>query len=51
MIPAVKTPIANGKKAFLGGKSKKFAINEPVHAPVAGRGIATKIYKAKKVAV
>ena len=44
IIPAVTTPKAKGKKAFLGGKSKKFAIKEPVQAPVTGKGIATKIY-------
>ena len=30
-----------GGIAFLGGTSKKFAISEPIHAPVPGSGIAT----------
>ena len=39
--PAVKTPNIIGGIAFFGGKSKKFAIREPTHAPVPGNGIAT----------
>ena len=45
--PAAKTPATIGGIAFLGGKSKKFAINEPTQAPVPGNGIATKINKPK----
>lgn len=40
-MPAHKTPAAITGKAFFIGNFKKFAINEPVHAPVPGSGIAT----------
>ena len=41
IIPAASTPATIGGIAFLGGKFKKFAISEPTHAPVPGKGIAT----------
>ena len=43
IIPAVKTPDIIAGTAFLGGTSRKFAISDPVHAPVPGSGIATNI--------
>ena len=40
-----------GGIAFLGFKSRKFAISEPTQAPVPGSGIATNANKAKLTAV
>ena len=41
IIPAVNTPATITGTAFFGSRSKKFAISEPIHAPVPGTGIAT----------
>ena len=49
IIPATSTPITIGGIAFLGGKSKKFAIKEPTHAPVPGSGMATNRNKPRAV--
>ena len=47
--PAVNTPNTKGNQAFFNGTCKKFAINEPTHAPVPGKGIATNRNKPKAV--
>jgi len=41
IIPAISIPIEIDKKACLNFKPKRTAANEPVQAPVAGKGIAT----------
>ena len=41
ITPAANTPATIGGIAFLGGRSKKFAIKEPTQAPVPGSGTAT----------
>ena len=41
IIPAAITPAIIGGIAFFGGRSKKFAINEPTQAPVPGNGTET----------
>lgn len=50
IIPAVNTPKTIGGIAFLGDRSKKFAISDPVHAPVPGSGTATNRYTPRIVA-
>ena len=46
--PAVITPKTKGGQAFFKGTCKKFAINEPTHAPVPGNGIPTNSINPKK---
>ena len=47
IIPAIKTPKAIKGKARLMGMPNTKAAKAPVQAPVKGKGIATKIIKAK----
>lgn len=47
IIPAIKTPRAIDKTDFFLSSPRSQAIIAPVHAPVAGSGIATKIINAK----
>ena len=44
--PAITTPIDINMNAFLLGIPNSQAANDPVHAPVIGKGIATKIMSA-----
>ena len=48
IIPANITPRLTANILVLKSRFKKLAANVPVHAPVPGRGIPTKISKAKK---
>lgn len=43
IIPAHKTPSIIEGKAYFGFMLNNKAMTEPVHAPVTGKGIATKI--------
>ena len=47
IIPAIATPKAIKGKAFKKGMLNKKAIKAPVHAPVSGKGIATKVARAR----
>ena len=48
MMPAVTTPSAIGGKASLTRISSMAAMSEPVHAPVPGSGMATKMNRPQK---
>jgi hypothetical protein len=49
ITPAPTTPNDTRGRAFLKGMPKRKAHKEPVQAPVKGRGMATKITKAKSL--